>query len=459
MVTGSIFRVIINKLSLSQRLLIAVSLILTAFLGLSAFSLNNAFEASAESAQKVRLLNYVYMLLTAADLDDHGELLVHGERLAEKKFTIPNSGLYAQITSGDLIIWQSPSAIGRNLSLPDHPGPSEEIYSLIESSSGSRLLNLAFGTVWENESGQEFDYTINVAEDLSMIEEQTAGFQRSLWYWLGGTGVMLLIIQWLILRWGMRPLQKVAVDLHAIETGEHSRLSDDYPPELKQLTLNINNLLDHEASRRQRYKNSLADLAHSLKTPLAVFRGALEGNLNLQEIRHTGQEQLDRISALVDYQLQRAATEGKSNLLAPVSLGEVIHKITNSLAKVYQDKHVHLQSEIARDCYIHADEGDLYELLGNLLENAFKYCQQHINIVVQPAYQRVFVIVEDDGNGVPAAAVEDIIKRGTRIDTQVEGQGLGLAIVKDIIEAYEGDIRVERSHLGGARFIVSLPDN
>lgn len=458
-VTGLICHVNITKLSLSQRLVIAVSLVLTAFLGLSAISLNNAFQASAESAQKTRLLNYVYMLLSASDLDDHDALSVHSERLAEKKFTIPNSGLYAQITSGDLIIWQSPSAIGRTLNLPDQPGPSEEIYSLIESAGGSRLLNLAFGTVWENEDGQEFDYTIHVAEDLSMIEEQTADFKLSLWYWLGGTGVVLLIIQWSMLRWGLRPLQKVAVDLHAIETGKHSRLSDDYPAELTQLTRNINNLLDHEAARRQRYKNSLADLAHSLKTPLAVFRGALEGNLSLQEIRHSGQEQLDRISALVDYQLQRAATEGTSNLLAPVSLGEVIHKITNSLAKVYQDKRVHLQSEIARDCHIHADEGDLYELLGNLLENAYKYCQQQINIMVQSAYQRVFIIVEDDGNGVPAAAVEDIIKRGTRIDTQVEGQGLGLAIVKDIIEAYEGEIRIERSHLGGARFIITLPDN
>ncbi len=444
------------NLSLSNRLLIAVSLVLTAFLGLSAVSLNNAFESSAESEQKNRLKNYIYTLLTAAELNHDGELVMSHD-LAEPKFSIPNSGLYAQITTEGRIVWQSPSAIGHFLSLPFSPGPSEEEFHEVEMETGLTLLNLAFGIVWETDAGEEISYTVNVAEDMQTLREKTAGFQRSLWYWLGGTGLMLLIAQWIILRWGLRPLHDVAVDLHAIETGEHRRLNDQYPKELKQLTYRINALLDHEESRRQRYKNSLADLAHSLKTPLSVFRGELENSASLEHLRETGYEQLDRISTLVDYQLQRASTEGKSSLLAPVSLGEIIHKIIGSLDKVYQSKQVHSQYEIERDAYIHADEGDMYELLGNLLENAYKYCREQVHVIVTTMNDTVRIRVEDDGCGIPARAEGFVIKRGHRIDTQAEGQGLGLAIVSDIIMAYEGSIQLERGHLGGASFVVELP--
>jgi two-component system, OmpR family, sensor histidine kinase PhoQ len=447
---------VVNKLSLSNRLLIAVSLVLTAFLGLSAISLNNAFESSAKAEQKKRLKNYIYTLLTAAELDDKGRLRMSHD-LAEPKFSIPNSGLYAQITSNGKIVWQSPSTLGHFLALPFDPGPSNEEYHVVEMETGMTLLNLAFGIVWETENGEEIAYTINAAEDMHVLREQTADFQRSLWYWLGGTGLMLLIAQWIILRWSLRPLHDVAIDLHAIETGEHRRLNDEYPKELQQLTYRINTLLDHEESRRQRYKNSLADLAHSLKTPLSVFRGELENSDSLEQLRQTGYEQLDRISTLVDYQLQRASTEGKSSLLAPVSLGEIIHKIIGSLDKVYQNKAIRTQCEIERDAYIHADEGDMYELLGNLLENAYKYSRKQVHIIVTSQNDKIHIRVEDDGSGIPARAEGFVIKRGHRIDTQAEGQGLGLAIVSDIIMAYEGNINLERSRLGGASFVIELP--
>jgi len=131
----------VNKLNLSltNRQLIAVTLVLTAFLGISAFSLFNAFAGSAETAQKQRLLNYVYTLLTAAEISHDGKLHMQ-DNLAEPKFAIPNSGLYAQITSGNNIVWQSPSAIGLFLALPYHPGPSEQLYSQINLDNGIELL-------------------------------------------------------------------------------------------------------------------------------------------------------------------------------------------------------------------------------------------------------------------------------------------------------------------------------
>jgi len=184
----------------------------------------------------------------------------------------------------------------------------------------------------------------------------------------------------------------------------------------------------------------------------------LTGSRDLDELRQSGYEQLDRISRLVDYQLQRASTEGKSSLLAPVSLGEIVHKITASLDKVYRSKQIRLQCEIERDAYIHADDGDMYELLGNLLENAYKYCRSEVHVIVETDNNRVRIRIEDDGDGIPEHAQEYVIKRGHRIDTQAEGQGLGLAIASDIISAYEGSIDLRRGrHLGGASFIIELP--
>lgn len=431
---------------------------LTAFLGLSAFSLNNAFLASADSSQKQRLKNYVYSLLTAAEFNAGG-VAVDSSNLAEPRFSTPNSGLYAQITSGNDIVWQSDSVLGQFIALPAHPEPSEEIWSEFELHSGEAFINLAFGIVWENQQGEEFQYTINVSEDLTTLNEQKANFQRNLWYWLGGTGLMLLIVQAFILRWGLRPLYSVADDLTAIESGKSSRLAGNYPAELTQLTDNINTLLDHEETRRVRYKNSLSDLAHSLKTPLAVFRGEVENSHDLEAIQKTAHEQLDRITSLVNYQLQRAATEGKSSLLAPVSLASIIHKIVSSLDKVYQSKQIHSRCEIERDVHIHADEGDMYELLGNLIENAYKYCNSEVTVALFVHPHRIEIRVYDDGNGIPETARSEITKRGKRIDTQEEGQGLGLAIVSDIIEAYQGEISVRASHLGGACFIVELPNH
>lgn len=446
-----------KQLSLSNRLFFAVTVVLAAFLGLSAFSLNNAFQSSADSAQEKELKNYVYSLLMSAEFDDSGSVTMP-EILAFPEFSVPSSGLYAQITSGRKIIWQSQSMLGIFLALPQDPGPSNERFSTIKLNDNSTvLLNLAYGIVWENDQGEEFNYTLNISEDLNTISQQKSDFQLSLWFLLGGTGIMLVIAQAFILRWGLRPLHNVAIDLNAIETGLRNRLSGNYPKELNQLTHNINTLLDHEQHRRDRYKNSLSDLAHSLKTPLAVIQGEIDTSAYPLPLKTTLHEQLKRVSTLVDYQLQRAATEGQSTLQSNISLSQIAHKILNSLDKVYQSKKIQLQYVMPREVIIHADEGDMYELLGNLLENAYKYCNDQVSVFILEQTKNIEIHIEDNGKGVPEDQRNNIIKRGKRIDTQIEGHGLGLAIATDIIEAYHGKIQVEESKLGGARFVIQLP--
>ncbi len=444
-----------KRLSLNSRLLFAISLGLTIFLGFSAFSLDKAFRASSDVAHKKQLKNHIYMLLTAADFVESGAIIMPSA-LAEPAFSTPNSGLYAQITNKTTTVWQSQSLLGLSLNLPVNTQASEQKFSVIQS-HGTELLHLAYGIVWENNQGQEFEYTLHVTEDLTASLHEKASFRRSLWYWLGGTGLMLLIIQAGILRWGLKPLTDVAEDLSAIEDGTQNRLSKDYPTELNRLTRNINTLLDQEQSRQQRYKNALADLAHSIKTPLAVLRNELTLDKPLPDLRTQSQIQLKQVTDLIDYQLQRAATEGRTTLQAPIALEAIITKIVSSLDKVYQAKNIHHLSRIEPDIRISANEGDMYELLGNLLENAYKYCQGHVITTVMTDDKDITITIENDGNGIPYGAERNILQRGKRMDSQTEGQGIGLAIVSDIVDAYQGTIALAKTELGGACFIVSLP--
>jgi two-component system sensor histidine kinase PhoQ len=458
-VTDSLYRDKVKPLSLSKRLLLAVSIILTIFLGFTAFSLNNAFKASYDVTQHKQLKNHIYMLLTAAEFTESGTINMPTS-LAEPAFSTPNSGLYAQIVDENSTVWHSDSLLGRTLTLPNiqrqQDQQQQELFSTIESGA-DKLLNLAYSVVWENSKGQQYDFTLHVSQDLKATEQANNEFRLNLWYWLGGTGFGLLLIQILILRWSLRPLSDVANDLQAIENGAENRLSQNYPTELNQLTRNINTLLDQEQSRRQRYKNALADLAHSLKTPLAVLQNELVANRDKVLHHRETDTQLEQIIKSIDYQLQRAATEGRTTLQAPVAISQLINKITGSLDKVYQNKQVQYQSELDSQLTLSADEGDMYELFGNILENAYKYCTSKVKTSIMSNEEHITFYVDNDGAGIPQDSQADILKRGKRMETQTEGQGLGLAIASDIVDAYQGKISLGKSKLGGACFIITLP--
>jgi two-component system sensor histidine kinase PhoQ len=455
-VTGSIWRGTVKPLSLSKRLLFSVSIVLTIFLGFSAFSLNNAFRASYDVTQHKQLKNYIYMLLTAAEFTEAGTIIMP-DSLAEPAFSTPNSGLYAQIVNqGSNTIWQSGSLLGRTFNLPSIERHQQEHISIIESAS-DKLLNLAYSVIWENMVGQEYDFTLHVSQDLKASQQAKDEFRLNLWYWLGGTGLGLLLIQILILRWSLRPLSDVAEDLQAIEDGSEQRLSQNYPTELNRLTRNINTLLDQEQTRRQRYKNALADLAHSIKTPLAVLQNELNPNRGLVTHKRESDIQLEQIIKSIDYQLHRAGTEGRSTLQAPVSISSLINKITASLDKVYQEKKVQYLAEFDTSLTLSADEGDMYELFGNILENAYKYCTSRVSTNIVADEEQITFYIDNDGVGIPETAQIDMLKRGKRMDTQTEGQGLGLAIASDIVDAYQGRISLGDTQLGGACFIITIP--
>ncbi len=197
----------------------------------------------------------------------------------------------------------------------------------------------------------------------------------------------------------------------------------------------------------------MADLAHSLKTPLAVL-SSLRGT---SEHSHTMEEQVARMDNIVQYQLQRAATAGRSVLASPLPVTPVVERLLTSLEKVYQDKELNIHRDLDPRARFRGDEGDLMELLGNLLDNACKWAVAGVWLEVSHKKGTLRISVEDDGPGIAPHQAERVLTRGVRLDEATPGHGIGLPIVRDIVDAYEGKLEIAHSPHGGARFIVSLP--
>ncbi len=315
------------------------------------------------------------------------------------------------------------------------------------------------GVNW-SEGKRNFSFTFSAAENLSAFHAQLDRYRRSLWGWLGGMAVLLLLAQALLLRWGLRPLRDVAQEIRAIEAGEKEQLSGNYPAELSALTGNLNGLLQRERSQLRRYRDALGDLAHSLKTPLAVMRGALSEQLRGDNdvLAATVAEETGKMQNIVDYQLQRAATAGPASpLAAPLPLRPVAEKIIASLGKVYHDKHIQAHLHIDPGLNFRGDRGDLMELLGNLLDNACKWSRGRVELHAGVEAGQLTLAVEDDGPGIPAQEAANILQRGVRADQSTPGQGIGLAVAASIVQAYGGEIRIGTSPLGGASVTVIIP--
>jgi two-component system sensor histidine kinase PhoQ len=236
-------------------------------------------------------------------------------------------------------------------------------------------------------------------------------------------------------------LRQVSNDLLKVENGTKDHLPENYPIELHGLTKNLNHLLKVREQQLTRYRNALADLAHSLKTPLAVLRGlSLNNDLKNQQTIH---EQTQRMTQIVDYQLQRAATAGQAGLVTKTKL-----------RSVYIDKSINCEIEIDPQVLLPIEENDLMELMGNLLDNAYKWADSLIRISAAEQAHGITINIEDNGPGIDAAQVSHVMQRGARVDMAIDGQGIGLAVCHDIVSAYQGSIEIQQSRLSGARISI-----
>lgn len=453
-----------DNYSIQTRLLISFSVLLFVFLGLTGVVLDSAFRNSIEAGAAERLQPQVYLLLAAAE-EDSGEFYFL-EDLREERFGQLNSGLYGFISRASLgELWRSDSALGFNLADPqilrEPVGVGETFFSKTTSAEQEEYFVLSYGILWEDGISE---YSFTVMENAAPYYSEISNFRRSLWSWLGGVALLLLLMQVLLMRWGLSPLHRMARDLKLIESGDKDQLEDGYPRELEGVTHNLNVLIETERKQQDRYRTTLGDLAHSLKTPLAVIGGVMQclagkSNDEKQQL-DSANEQLARMNQIVSYQLQRAVQSNHGGTLARhVNVAAAMQKVIDALAKVYADKAISTETQLDTEALFSGDERDLLEVLGNVLDNAFKYGKKNIRasanrVGVDSA--GIEIIIEDDGPGISADKQEFVLQRGARADTLVQGQGIGLAVVTDIVNSYGGVIRVESSDLGGARIVIEF---
>lgn len=463
-----------RALSLHARQLLAASLGLVAFLGFTGVALDQAFQSTATSNLQERLQDDAHAYLGEFEFTRDGELIEPPPNQApDSRFLRPGSGLYA-VARGKTLRWSSRSALGRALPEPDLLKPGEQRFehedlSFVDDRGVSHnLYRVSMGVSWEvGETGQVGTisrFTIAIYEDAEQVERQVGVFRNSLWGYLGLAAVLLLLVQMLVLRWSLQPLRNLEHELSRVRRGVADRLSGRHPPELEQITDSINGLIASEHKHLDQSRNTLGDLAHSLKTPLAVMRTRLDSGASDDELRQEVGAQIQRMNEIVSYQLSRAARSGHALFSAPILIEPRAEEIVASLEKVYVGKGVFCEFEVDPLASFFGELGDLQELLGNLLENAFKWARQRVllTVKVEPSVGNrrpgVFLVVEDDGPGIPAESVDRLLQRGVRGDERVQGHGIGLAIVQDIVRAYHGELRVDRSaELGGARFSVHFP--
>ena len=455
--------------SLQARQLLAASLGLLAFLAAAGYALDRAFVDVAGDVQRDRLRAYASAYAGEFEFARDGSPIPPYQQ-PDGRFDRPGSGLYAEIVlpSGG---WSSASTHGPQL--PDGEmlaGGVERFEGPIPMvrTDGSRGMVFRYGRglIWDvlQRPEAEFPYTVWVLEDAGTLARQVQMFRAALWGYLGIAGLVLLLLQALILRWSLWPLRKVVLELKRVQRGQANRMGEQHPRELEPLTDSINALIESERANLDQQRNTMADLAHSLKTPLAVLRTRLDSDASPDELREELDVQLRRMNDMVGYQLGRAASAGHQLFSAPVEVESHAEQIVRGLEKIYARRGVICEFEIAPDARFHGEPGDLQELLGNLLENAFKWARSRVLLTAQVGESApnrrpgLLLRVEDDGPGIPDAKIEQMLQRGVRGDERVQGHGIGLAIVQDLVRGYRGELDVGRSaELGGASFTVRLP--
>jgi two-component system, OmpR family, sensor histidine kinase PhoQ len=451
----------VAKDSLRQRVLLSLGIALAVFFGTTVVVLEWSLGTSLARARDEVLEAQLMALIAVAEPVEDPRGLALPEP-PDGRMLSPDSGLLAEIRDArGAAVWRSPSALGVELELPPPGAPGAHDRWLQEQVDGPGLALSSITIDWEFEDGSTQSFRFVVGQSLEPWRSQRRAFRLGLVGWFGALAAAMLFILAVVLRRVMQPLGRIEREIHEMETARREQLSTAWPEELRGVAANLNALLRRERARQQRYQESLANLAHSLKTPLAAVRTLLPaGGEGPPERIRLIRTELSRMDQIIGWQLRRAGAAGAAGGvgIAPVAVAPVASDLAATLDKVYAERGSSCELDIPDAVRFRGDEGDLQEILGNLLDNAWKYGRQRIRCSAAVTAPGVVELrVEDDGEGLDPERASEAMARGARLDESHPGQGIGLAVVNELVSAYGGRIEVERSALGGAAVIVTLP--
>jgi signal transduction histidine kinase len=437
--------------SLQNRLGLGIALTATAILAaLFALAVSNV-RTLAEAQMRERLAHDAESLLAAAAVTDDGL------RLAPESIDViyhqPFSGHYFRVSDGAGTL-RSRSLWDEELSgLPaaDANGGSFHV-------AGPRGQPLLLYQRRYRKQGRDIE--IATAEDLTALNAEVRRFQWQLAGLTTASLCLLLLVQRRVLRASLRPLQKTRRELARLQRGEQHRLNEQVPEEIAPLVHAFNQAIGSWAGRAERSRKALGNLAHGLKTPLAVLTQladdpdlAARADLRAAAHEHTG-----RIRQLIDRELRRARIVGLAAPGQRVEVAQSIADLVETLKVLHRERGLTVESRVPPGLTFAADRQDFLELAGNLLDNAFKWATARVRVTAEPNPASLELCIEDDGPGLAPGEDAAALTRGRRLDESVTGHGLGLAIAQDVVEQYRGRLDLSRSDaLGGLRVAVSLP--
>ena len=440
--------------SISTRLVIGTSLVLSVFVILTALSVSYSVRSRAETARFDRMQGLIYGILGATEIsanpDDGPSLLINELELPDARLNQATTGLYAEIISGDgAKLWQSRSMLVNPPRAVVRP-IGDWLFETVEGKERNQppVSRLQLSTAWAFDNGEELPFIVHVVDRADNLLAELKRFDRTLWATLLASAFALLIVQLLVLKRSLKPLEKIGDEVRLIERGERDSLSNAVPTELLPLSSGLNALLRAERARHAQYRHLIDDLAHSLKTPLSVLQNEV-GKVSAQtpdspEIKNTSIKpdvitaEIDRIRESLNRSVQRAHIKAPSYLAPLISTEPAIRRVVSSLEKLYQQNGIQFELDIDDAPMVRMDNADLLELFGNVADNACKYGATEVTVTASASPR--YVIFQDNGPGFPEGKLSILTQRGARADTQAQGQGMGLAAVRQMMESHGGSV-------------------
>ena len=416
------------------------------------------FTATVERNFDARLETLLLTLITATDPSGR----VDGSAVEGRSggsFSRPLSGWYWQsrdAATGQVIDW-SESLRFDILPVRDLPSAAEPSRTLTIEASGGRQLRALERLVTFPE-GETL--AVLVAGETAPMIEDIRRFRNSVIAWLGGLAVLFAIGTALLVRWGLRPLHRVREDLGKIREGRLVHLEGQYPREIEPLVHDLNTLIDSNREIVERARTHVGNLAHALKTPIAVLQN--ETRTAESPLAAKVGEQIDIMRDQVEHHLNRARMAAQSNVIGVVTpVAPIVSGVARVMHKVHGDRELEIQTTVAPELRFRGEKQDLEEMVGNLFDNACKWAASRVRVSAgrQDFGRRAFLTIgfEDDGPGLPPEKRAAALSRGGRLDETKPGSGLGLSIVLELARIYGGELKLEGSDLGGLAARLTLP--
>jgi len=438
--------------SLTLRLVATSISWIAATLMVTALLLVILFRGYIEQHFNALLHDHLEELVSASELTPEGVLQMTW-RPSDPRFNRPHSGWYWEILQSGVSVARSDSLWRESLNVTEpRMGEAPQIQQF-SGPEDEPLQVLVQGITFPD---VEKPLLFVVAGPITDIEDNVRAFTAQVAITLTVLGIGLLLVVWFQVRFGLHPLQTMRQALGEIRKGKAERLPEDYPVEIQPVVSELNNLLDHNQALLERARTQVGNLAHVLKNPLTVIRN--EAKLIENEQGRVIREQTEAMANSIDRYLSQARVAGTAGVLgARTDVKVIIEDLCFSMERLYRDKVLDLQHSGPGGCWFRGEAQDLEEMLGNLMDNACKWARSRVLVHVECAGDRLLIVVEDDGPGIPKQQQVEVLTRGRRLDEKVPGSGLGLDIAQDIAGLYRGSITLGQTSRGGLSAQLDLP--